>query len=195
MADLHRKGVHLRKPAAYVRDGIPGSGGKEWLKNRYEFIICATNGGRLPWSNNIAMGKPCRGKGGACTNQRRDGREKKVVPHRNRDGEVVWKRRPFLRPRIANPGNIIVCKSGGGQIGSKLAHANEAPFPEYLVEFFIRSFCPDHGVVLDPFCGSGTTLAVARTLGRGYMGIDIRQSQVDLTCRRLYDVQPPLFPL
>ena len=29
MADLHRAGVGLRKPAAYVRDGIPGSGGPD----------------------------------------------------------------------------------------------------------------------------------------------------------------------
>jgi hypothetical protein len=50
MADLHRRGVCLRKPPIYAKAGIPGSGGPDWLANRYEFIICCTNGGKLPWS-------------------------------------------------------------------------------------------------------------------------------------------------
>ena len=52
MADLHRAGVHLRKPPVFHRVGIPGSGGPDWLRNDYEFIVCATNGGKLPWSDN-----------------------------------------------------------------------------------------------------------------------------------------------
>lgn len=76
-------------------------------------------------------------------------------------------------------------------MGSKLAHENEAPYPERLAEFFIRSFCPPGGIVLDPFCGSGTTLAVARRLGRQGIGIDIRQSQIDLSIKRCAEVQPP----
>ena len=70
-------------------------------------------------------------------------------------------------------------------MGHSLAHENEAPFPESLVEPFVRCFCPPDGVVLDPFCGSGTTLAVALRLGRGAIGVDIRESQIELTKRRL----------
>ncbi len=33
MADLHRAGVRLRKPPAFHRVGIPGSGGPDWLRN------------------------------------------------------------------------------------------------------------------------------------------------------------------
>jgi len=58
MADLHRAGVHLRKPPAFERVGIPGSGGLDWLRNDYEFIVCCTNGGKLPWSDNTVMGHP-----------------------------------------------------------------------------------------------------------------------------------------
>lgn len=46
-------------------------------------------------------------------------------------------------------------------MGSDLAHDNEAPFPETLTDFFVESFCPPGGTVLDIFCGSGTTLASA----------------------------------
>lgn len=173
MADLHRAGVKLRKPPAYKRVGIPGSGGPDWLRNDYEFIVCASKG-RLPWARNTEMGSPPKyGPGGAPS-------------HRTRAGDRV--NGSYKPPKLANPGNIIECHGGGGHLGSKLAHENEAPFPEKLAEFFVRSFCPPGGVVLDPFCGSGTTLAVAKRLGRAAIGIDIRESQTDLTHKRIDEV-------
>lgn len=48
-----------------------------------------------------------------------------------------------------------------------------AMFPERLVEPCILAGCPVGGVVLDPFFGSGTTGAVAKRLGRQYIGIDL----------------------
>jgi len=182
-ADLIRAGVTLRKPPIYERDGIPGSGGPDWLKNRYEFIICATNGGKLPWSDPTVMGwKPKYKPGGDCTNRKRNGQ--RAITRRNSKG--VRSDKQYVEPDLVNPGNIIDCgPCGGGNIGSKLAHSNEAPFPEHLAEFFVRSFCPPGGTVLDPFCGSGTTLAVAQKNGRNWIGIDVRQSQVELTLRRL----------
>jgi len=37
----------------------------------------------------------------------------------------------------------------------------------------IRMGCPPDGIVLDPFCGTGTVGEVAVRLGRGYVGIDL----------------------
>lgn len=82
-------------------------------------------------------------------------------------------------------GDMIKCHGGGGHMGSPLAHENEAPFPEALAEPFIRCFCPPGGTVLDPFCGSGTTLAVARKWDREAIGIDVRETQVALSTRRV----------
>jgi len=94
------------------------------------------------------------------------------------------KARPM--PKLANPGNIIDCGvAGGGNIGSKLAHENEAPFPEALAEFFIKSFCPPKGRVLDCVAGSGTTCAVAEKNGRRWTAIDIRESQRNLINKRM----------
>lgn len=83
-------------------------------------------------------------------------------------------------------------KVGGGLMGSKLAHENEAPFPESLPEFFIKSCCPPGGTVLDPFGGSGTTLAAAVLNGRIAHCIDIRESQADLMHRRYLEAKDRL---
>ena len=48
-----------------------------------------------------------------------------------------------------------------------------AMFPEKLVEPCILAGSPEGGIVLDPFFGSGTTGAVAKRLGRSFVGIDI----------------------
>jgi hypothetical protein len=70
-------------------------------------------------------------------------------------------------------------------MGSMLAHENEAPFPERLAEFFLRSFCPSGGVVLDPFSGSATVAAVAQRWDRHAFGLDLRRSQAELGHRRV----------
>jgi len=178
MADLHRSGVHLRNPPIFHRVGIPGSGGPDWLRNDYEFIVCCTNGGKLPWSDNLAMGsKPKYARGGNLRHNTKEGRVNRKSP----------------LPTKTNPGNVIHCKVGGGHMGSPIAHENEAPFPESLAEFFIRSYCPPIGIVLDPFLGSGTTAAVAIKNKRRYIGIDIRESEIEKSTRRIAEVQPSLF--
>lgn len=88
-------------------------------------------------------------------------------------------------PVLANPGNLLSIPVGGGLMGHPMAHDNEAPFPEALAEFFVKSFCPPGGTVLDPFSGSGTTVAVAHRLGRRGIGSDLRFSQCELGRKRL----------
>ena len=187
MADIHRRGIKLRKPPIYRRNGIMGSGGPDWLRNDYEFIVCASKG-RLPWSNNTAMGRPPKcPPGGAPSHQSRDGRVNKPRLQRVGGERVIKLYKP---PTLANPGNVINCGVvGGGNMGSDLAHENEAPFPEKLAEFFVLSFCPPGGTVYDPFCGSCTTGAVAVRHGRNFIGTDVRESQIELSKRRLAEVQ------
>ncbi|TXH09531.1 MAG: site-specific DNA-methyltransferase [Hyphomicrobiaceae bacterium] len=193
MADLHRAGVKLRKPPVFHRVGIPGSGGPDWWRNNYEFCVCSSHG-KLPWSDNTATGHaPKWGPGGEMSHRLPDGARvnqwgrvggKRGAGNVSPDGEQM-RVQCYTPPVKANPGNVIKCNVGGGRMGSKLAEENEAPFPEKLAEAFIKCFCPPGGVVLDPFCGSGTTLAVADRLGREWIGYDVRQSQVDLSLRRI----------
>lgn len=61
-----------------------------------------------------------------------------------------------------------------------------APYPEDLCKIPILASCPPGGVVLDPFCGTGTTLAVAMKLGRKSIGIDISEEYLDLAVERFH---------
>jgi hypothetical protein len=100
----------------------------------------------------------------------------------------------YAPPVLANPGNVIGCSVGGGAMGHDCARENEAPFPLKLAEFFVRSFCPPDGLVADCFCGSGTTGHAALVAGRRFAGCDVRQSQVELSERRLQSgITPDLF--
>jgi site-specific DNA-methyltransferase (adenine-specific) len=60
--------------------------------------------------------------------------------------------------------------------------------PVGLLKRVIRSSCPEGGVVLDPFCGCGTTLEAAQRLGRTWMGIDLSALAIDKTRTRLQEV-------
>lgn len=63
--------------------------------------------------------------------------------------------------------------------------AHFAVFPKALVETPIKAGSPENGIVLDPFCGSGTTLEVARQLGRQYIGIELSKEYIKLAENRL----------
>jgi site-specific DNA-methyltransferase (adenine-specific) len=52
-------------------------------------------------------------------------------------------------------------------------YAHYAPYPEDLCKIPILATCPKDGIVVDPFCGTGTTMAVAYRLGRKSVGIDL----------------------
>jgi 16S rRNA G966 N2-methylase RsmD len=170
-ADLHRRGVKMRKVVVYQRNGIPGTGGPDWLRNDWEPIICGTKNGRIAGADNTAMGQPPKQNvPRKATNRKADGSRKSTI---------------YIDPEVCNPGNIISGLVGSGGMGWRDATKNEAPFPEWLAEFFVRSFCPLGGIVLDPFSGSGTTVSMAVKHGRNGVGIDARESQVALGETRL----------
>ena len=63
-----------------------------------------------------------------------------------------------------------------------------APYPEDLCRIPILATCPEDGMVLDPFCGTGTTNLVAFQLGRKSVGIDLVADYLGIAqerCNRL----------
>lgn len=59
-----------------------------------------------------------------------------------------------------------------------------APYPEDLCRIPILATCPEDGVVLDPFVGTGTTNLVAFQLGRKSIGIDVSTEYVQFAKER-----------
>lgn len=57
--------------------------------------------------------------------------------------------------------------------------------PILLLEQIIKLASDEGDIILDPFCGSGTTLVAAKLLGRQYIGIDASKEAVSLTNERL----------
>jgi len=57
--------------------------------------------------------------------------------------------------------------------------------PEALLERIIRLSSNPGQIVLDPFCGCGTTIAVAQKLGRQWIGFDISQQAIEINKLRL----------
>jgi site-specific DNA-methyltransferase (adenine-specific) len=59
--------------------------------------------------------------------------------------------------------------------------------PVALLERIIQGSCPPEGVVLDPFCGCGTTVIASEKLSRRWIGIDITHLATHLIKSRLVD--------
>jgi site-specific DNA-methyltransferase (adenine-specific) len=60
-----------------------------------------------------------------------------------------------------------------------------APFPEELPRRLIELYSFQGDIVLDPFCGSGTTCLAARDAGRHFVGYEIDRGYVELARKRL----------
>ena len=75
---------------------------------------------------------------------------------------------------------------------SKFRGAHFAVFPEKLIEPCIMSSCPEDGLILDPFFGSGTTGVVARRKRRHFLGIEINPDYCALAAERLGGIQSDL---
>lgn len=55
-----------------------------------------------------------------------------------------------------------------------------AVYPEDLCKIPLLATCPKDGIVLDPFCGTGTTMRVAKQMGKKSIGIDISQEYIQI---------------
>jgi site-specific DNA-methyltransferase (adenine-specific) len=87
-------------------------------------------------------------------------------------------------PGICQDG-VIYCRMNGSE---KLHQAGKPP--ELFAE--ILSVRPDWATVLDPFTGSGSTLAAAKDMGRKAIGIEIEERYCEIAAKRLSQRVLPL---
>ena len=107
--------------------------------------------------------------------------------HNTKSGQGAF---DYSKPRFLKPnpnGRIQRCVWDIQVENYKGAHF--AVYPSKLVKILIIATCPEDGIVLDPFLGSGTTALVALENNRKFVGIELNQEHIDLA----YDRIKPLF--
>lgn len=65
--------------------------------------------------------------------------------------------------------------------------AHFATFPDTLIIDCIKAGCPEGGLVLDPFMGSGTTAVVSRKLDRNYIGFELNPEYIKIAKKRMHE--------
>jgi DNA modification methylase len=75
--------------------------------------------------------------------------------------------------------------SGHWKFGGARQVGHEAMFPDELPKRLIKMFCFKNETVLDPFVGSGTTLKVAKGLGRDGVGYEINPEFIKMIERKV----------
>lgn len=61
--------------------------------------------------------------------------------------------------------------------------------PLEIVERIVKASCPENGIVLDPFAGSGTTVAACLLNNRRYVAYEINSEYHDTICKRIERIQ------
>ncbi|MFN5516180.1 MAG: DNA methyltransferase [Cyanobacteriota bacterium] len=109
----------------------------------------------------------------------------------NSDGTYNIKKRPQLKRYLdEQEGSIITnmwtdIQSLSPQASERLGYPTQKP--EALLERIIKASSNEGDIILDAYCGCGTTIAVAERLNRPWIGIDITYQSISLILKRLED--------
>jgi DNA modification methylase len=75
----------------------------------------------------------------------------------------------------------------------KEARCHPTQKPVGLMLWVLENYTEPTDLIIDPFCGSGTTCVAAKRLGRHYIGIEIDEGYCEKARGRLRDTEKPLF--
>jgi site-specific DNA-methyltransferase (adenine-specific) len=113
-------------------------------------------------------------------------------------GWIVWNKRGEGKPSEICFGDCELAWTNVGQSVRMYSHmwhgvarwTEEPSFhptqkPVALMQWVMKRYTDDEQSVLDPFCGSGTTLVAAKNLGRKAIGIEIEEKYCEIAAKRL----------
>ena len=106
-------------------------------------------------------------------------RRKDIGKQRKVDGSLENYSKQYTTNKYRKIDNIFEYGVGG----QKTDHP--AIFPEQLAHDHIITWSNESEIVFDPMCGSGTTLKMAKQLGRNFLGFDISNEYVEITKQRI----------
>jgi len=109
---------------------------------------------------------------------------------RNKDGTLTEKKREIKNNEYGQRYNVWYYSIGkGNSTRDEIAYKHPAIFPERLARDHIVSWSSPEDIVLDPMCGSGTTLKEAKKLNRQFVGIDISEEYCAIANERLEEIK------
>lgn len=165
-------GFKLFENIIYHKNGTEGAWWKSRFRVDHEYIPLFLKGERPAYFNKEPLkipskhgGKTMSGSGNRKTN--------------GQTGETVRREINVMKCR----GTVWDYMMAGDKNPLKRKHP--AVFPDQIPTDVITCFCPEGGIVLDPFMGCGSTAVSAVKLGRHFIGFDISQEYVDLAYERL----------
>lgn len=166
-------GFKLFENLIYNRQGVAGAWWKKRFRVDHEYIPIFLKGDRPQYFDKEDLKIPSKHGGKTMTG----------AAVRNKDGTQKKSRQVYINP-MKCPGTVMDFGNSCGD-GSKLKHQHPAVFPDKISSDMIKCFCPENGLVLDPFSGSGTTCVQAKLLGRNYIGIDISEEYNQIAKKRI----------
>ena len=165
-------GFKLFETCIYHKNGTEGA----WWKNRFrvdhEYMPIFLKGKKPQYFNKEPLKVPSKHGGKVMSGS----------GNRRTDGTTTETVRRAINPTKC-PGTVWDYLMAGDKNPLKRRHP--AVFPDKIPFDFIRCFCPEDGVVLDPFVGSGSTAVMAKKLDRYYIGIDVSKEYCELAEERI----------
>ncbi|MFH1308663.1 MAG: transcriptional repressor LexA [Patescibacteria group bacterium] len=173
-------GFKLFETVIYRKHGTEGARWKHRFRVDHEYMPIFLKGERPQYFNKEPLKIPSKHGGKTMTgsgNRKTDGTTTKTVTRTINEMKcrgTIW--------------NYLMAGDK-----DKIKRKHPAVFPDKIPIDFIQCFCPEGGIVLDPFIGSGSTAIAAKQLKRNYIGIDISKEYCELAKERIKTIQESLF--
>ena len=165
-------GFKLFETCIYKKQGGEGAWWGRRFRVDHEYIHIFLKGAKPQYFNKTPIKIPSKHAGKSMTG----------CASRKTDG-TTFKSKEVVINDTKCPGTIWDYANGGDKNPLKRKHP--AVFPDKIPHDVIRVFCPEGGLVLDPLCGSGSTIVQAAKTGRKFIGIDIEPEYIELAKERL----------
>lgn len=100
---------------------------------------------------------------------------------------LAYGKDPYFANRMGGRPDVIYINAGRRD-PMAARHPCPKPLP-FMLKLLARVSVKESDIILDPFCGSGTTLVAAKMMGRRYIGIERDRSYLEIARARLKAVR------
>jgi DNA modification methylase len=180
---LRASGWYLRQDIIWHKPNPMPESVKDRCTKAHEYVFLLTKSAKY-YFNNRAIMQPAAYDGRKSSI--RKGSPKYAHEGATGIGIQTFAIRERERWKCDENGNFMRNKRSVWTVTTQLEkEAHYACFPQNLIIDCIKAGCPEGGIVLDPFMGSGTTAVVARKLNRNYVGFELNPDYIKIAGRKL----------